>query len=470
MNFKYLLSFLLLFSLSTFVYAQGYTVIEGEITLPSSEEVSVTIIDNPLTGEKTIYSTPVTIDDQSNGKFLLAFQPEKPMLVRFEHAFENLLVYVVPGERFKVTFEAEKMLPTIKFEGAGADNNKYMAAYYNKFGKEVDQIYINMEAANMMTHEFEQFINNRRLEKMDFYKKYKATHTFTNEFDEFAFGDIIYNYAFDRLRYAELQKWQLTNVYFNFLKDIKLENGALVNSQAYTNFLRFYVEYLYHEQAKQGLPTIPYVTHYQIAKDLLQNKNIKEYMLAKLVIEGCMKGNINDVETIYNDFDFVNENVTYFTTVNKTFYNAKKFAKGSPAPDFMLKTIDGEIVSLADFRGKVIHVSFWASWCNPCLQQVKYIKEIHKELDPEEMVFLYISIDEKEDAWRNMVAKKELVGVQVLSKGLKSFTAQEYNVAGVPLYFMIDKKGNFAAKPPRPSEKERFIETARALMAEPYGD
>ena len=86
----------------------------------------------------------------------------------------------------------------------------------------------------------------------------------------------------------------------------------------------------------------------------------------------------------------------------------------------MLKTIDGEIVSLADFRGKVIHVSFWASWCNPCLQQVKYIKEIHKELDPEEMVFLYISIDEKEDAWRNMVAKKELVGVQVLSKGLKS--------------------------------------------------
>ncbi len=470
MNFKYLLLLLLLFSLSTVIHAQGYTVIEGDIKLPSSEEVTVTIIDNQLNGEKTIYSTPVTIDDQLNGHFLLAFQPEKPMLVRFEHAFENLLIYVVPGERFKVAFEAEKMLSTIKFTGAGADNNNYLAAYYNKFGKEVDQIYINMEASHMMTHEFDRFINNRRLEKMDFYKKYKTTHTFTNDFDEFAFGDIIYNDAFDRLRYAELQKWQLTNVYFNFLKDIRVENGALVKSQAYTNFLRFYIEYLYYEQAKQGATLVPYVSHYEIAKNLLQNKDIREFTLAKIIIEGCMKGDVKALEEVYNDFDLANDNVKYFTTVNKTFFNAKKFAKGSPAPDFMLKTIDGEIVSLGDFRGKVIHVSFWASWCNPCLQQVKYIKEIYKELDAEEMVFLYISIDEKEDAWRNMVAKKELVGVQVLSQGLKSFTAQEYNVAGVPLYFLIDKNGNFAAKPPRPSEKERFIETAKALMAEPYGD
>ncbi|MEZ4883837.1 MAG: TlpA disulfide reductase family protein [Chitinophagales bacterium] len=469
MKFKFLLYLLLLFFISVDSQAQGYTVIEGDIKLPSSEEVTVTIISNQIIGEKIIYSTPVTIDDQLNGHFLLAFQPEKPMLVRFEHAFENLLVYVVPGERFKITFEAEKMLQTIKFTGAGADNNTYMAAYYNKFGKEVDQIYINMEAGHMMTHEFEQYINNRRLEKMEFYKKYKENHKFTNEFDEYAIGDIVYNWAFDRLRYAELKKWELTNVYFNFLKEVRVENGALVNSQAYSNFLRFYIEYLYYEQAKQGATMVPYVSQYEIAKNLLQNKEIKELTLAKLIIEGCMKGDIKSLEDIYSDFDLSNDNVAYFMTVNKTFSNAKKFAAGSPAPDFMLKTIDGEIVSLADFRGKVIHISFWASWCNPCLQQVKYIKEIYKELDPEEMVFLYISIDEKEDAWRNMVAKKELVGVQVLSQGLKSFTAQEYNVAGVPLYFFIDKNGNFAAKPPRPSEKERFIETARALMAQPYG-
>ncbi len=470
MNFKFLMYLLLSLFVSVNLNAQGYTVIEGDIKIPASEEVTVTLIDNHLNGEKTIYSTPVTIDDQLNGHFLLAFQPEKPMLLRFEHGFENLLIYVVPGERFKITFDAENMLPTIKFTGAGADNNNYLAAYYNKFGKEVDQIYINMEAGHMMTHEFDRFINNRRMEKMDFYKKYKASHTFTNDFDEYALGDIIYNWAFDRLRYAELKKWELTNVYFNFLKEVKIENGALVNSQAYTNFLRFYVEYLYHEKAKRGERVTPYVSHYEIAKSLIQNKGIKEYVLAQLIVEGCMKGDINDIEVVYNDFDLVNDNVAYFTTVNHTFYNAKKFAVGSPAPDFMLKTIDGEIVSLADYRGKVIHISFWASWCNPCLQQVKYIKEIYKELDQSDMVFLYISIDEKEDAWRNMVAKKDLVGVQVLSQGLKSFTAQEYNVAGVPLYFLVDKNGNFAAKPPRPSEKERFIETAKVLMAESFGN
>lgn len=470
MKFKFLLSLLLLVGVHFGMHIEAYTVIEGEIKYPASEEVTVTLVDNHLNGEKTIYSTPVTIDDQLVGRFLLAFSPEKPILVRFEHGFENMLIYVVPGERFKITFEADKMLSTIQFTGAGEDNNNYLAKYYDKFGKEVDQIYINMEAGHMLTHEFERFINNRRMEKMDFYKKYKASHTFTHDFDEFALGDIIYNWAFDRLRYAELKKWQLTNVYYDFLKEVKIENGALVHSEAHSNFLRFYIEYLYQEQKKKNPSLEEYVGQYEIAKSQLQNKALKEYTLARLIIEGCMKGDIDVVENIYNDFDFYNDNVKYFTTVNKIFYNAKKFAVGSPAPDFMLKTLDGEIVSLGDFRGKVVHISFWASWCNPCLQQVKYIKEIHKQLDETEMVFLYISIDDSEQAWRNMIAKKEMVGVQVLSQGgLKSFTAREYNVAGVPLYFMLDKNGSFAEKPPRPSEQERFIEVARALMAEPYG-
>ncbi len=460
-NYHSLLLFWLFIWPLAATFGQEYTIIEGKIDIPAGKDVSVTVITDLLKGDKTILSTPVDY----NGEFKLAFKPSEPMLVRFEHAFENMMIFVSPNERIKITFEAEKMWQTIKFEGSGANNNNYMAAYYNKFNKEVDQTYINLEADGMTTRQFTAYADSLKNAKMRFYEEYKKVHPFTHNFDDYAKGDILYNWGYDKLRFAATQFWQTGNNYYSFLNQIAINNEKLIASNSYNFFLLTYIDYMYEMKKLSGaVVKNPVVEKFEQIQANLHG-DLTYYLCAQMLVKACQINDINDVEPAYNKFVLLNPYPEYAQYVGETFRIAKKFAPGSPAPDFLLFDTKGEPVVLSDFRGKVVYIDFWASWCNPCLQQMKYLKEIKQDLKGQDVVFLYISIDSDEEAWKNMIEKRQIDGIHVRTEGPKSETAQEYNVQGVPVYFMVDKDGNFAAKPPLPSARTAFVERVERLIS-----
>jgi thiol-disulfide isomerase/thioredoxin len=456
----------LLCCLPLLLQAQGYTVIEGKIDVPAGTEASVTAMTDLLRGEKTMFSTPVGYD----GVFKLAFKPDRPMLVRFEHAFENMLIYVSPGDRLKVSFEAEKMWETIKFEGDGANNNNYMVAYYNKFGKEVDQTYINLETDGMSSNDFAKYADSIKTSKLKFYEDYKRKIPFTGNFDEYAKGDIVYNWAYDKLRFAASKAWETGNSYYSFMSQVTPQNDKLMASGTYTAFLQTYFDYLYHSKRlspnTDKLGTIV-AEKYNFIKNKLSG-DLLYYTTARMLINACNTEEISDIEPVYNQFQLVNPYPHYDQVVGERFKIAKKFAPGSPAPEFMLYDPDGNAVFLSDFRGKVVYMDFWASWCNPCLQQMKYTKVLEETLKNEDIVFLYVSLDTDEKAWKDMIKKRNITGVQVRTAGADSEMAQDYNVSGVPVYFFIDKNGNFAGKPPLPSAKDAFLKKVEVLVSKEY--
>lgn len=435
-----------------------YTIIRGKITKQASSDINITIVTDLLSLDKTILSTPLN----TNGEFILAFQPSVPMLVRFEHAFENRLIWIAPGAEIKLSFEAENMWKTIKFEGDCANNNNYLTDFYNKFEREVDQTYINIDAETMDIQSFNNYVNERKNKQKQFYTDYKTKKTFTEQFEEIALGDINYNWAFDKIRYAELKNISASNSYFDFLNDIKPANPLLISSNTYNSFLFAYLNYAANKQNNnQNTSTI--ADKYKIAKTIL-NDNLLYFTLARIVLQACDENEFEYLDEIYDDFDLNNPYSDYHKIIVNAYNNAKKFAPGNPAPDFTLTNMDGKPISLSDYKGKVVYLAFWASWCSPCRQQIDYIKEINKTINNDEFAIIYVSIDENETAWKNMVAKKQAVGTQLISKGLESAVPKEYNVGGVPLYYMIDKKGNFTTKPPRPSVKNAFIKQVEDLL------
>ncbi|MGB0840081.1 MAG: hypothetical protein ACPGXL_08075, partial [Chitinophagales bacterium] len=116
------LFFVALLLASVWTFANNYTIISGKITNPMDDEVSVTIVTDLLSQEKMILSTPLN----ESGEFVLAFTPSVPMLVRFEHMYENMQIYVSPAQQMSMSFEADKMWKTMTFEGDGAANNNYL--------------------------------------------------------------------------------------------------------------------------------------------------------------------------------------------------------------------------------------------------------------------------------------------------------------------------------------------------------
>lgn len=134
----------------------------------------------------------------------------------------------------------------------------------------------------------------------------------------------------------------------------------------------------------------------------------------------------------------------------------KVLEKGDQAPGFTLPDSSGQTVSLSDFKGKVIYLDIWASWCAPCLLQMKYAETLKEHFkDNPDVVFLYISIDQDKQKWLNALQKRHLKGVHLHSKnGEDQNIVRNYDVPSIPRFVLIDKEGKIAyPKAKAPSDK-----------------
>lgn len=119
--------------------------------------------------------------------------------------------------------------------------------------------------------------------------------------------------------------------------------------------------------------------------------------------------------------------------------------KGVAAPNFTLPGLDGKMVSLADYRGKVILLNIWATWCPPCVEEMPSMEKLHQRLKGESFEILAVSIDASgAEAVRPFMEKHKLSFTSLTdSKGVMQ---KLYQATGVPESYIIDKDGMIAEK------------------------
>lgn len=124
-------------------------------------------------------------------------------------------------------------------------------------------------------------------------------------------------------------------------------------------------------------------------------------------------------------------------------YAADMLKPGTAAPDFTLNDVNGNTVSLSDFKGRKVVLQFWASWCPDCRVEMPLIKSMQAQSDPSEIVFVAVSFDRSEEAFASYVTKNDLGGVQLYDPaGMRdSAVAKSYKITWIPSLYLIDEKG-----------------------------
>ena len=92
-------------------------------------------------------------------------------------------------------------------------------------------------------------------------------------------------------------------------------------------------------------------------------------------------------------------------------------------------------------------LDFWASWCGPCISDLPELRRIKRETATLPVVFLNVSIDTDETAWREAIDKHEIEGVHVRADGFGSDVAKSYQLTGIPSYYLVDSQGLIVENP-----------------------
>ena len=125
----------------------------------------------------------------------------------------------------------------------------------------------------------------------------------------------------------------------------------------------------------------------------------------------------------------------------------ERLAEGKVAPEFSFPTPDGKKkLGPQDFKGKILVLDFWASWCGPCRAEIPHLKEAYKEYSNKGVAFFSVSIDKDDAAWRKAMKEENMPWAQAQAPKAGKDVMKQYQFSGIPYILVLDEEGKIVAK------------------------
>lgn len=227
-------------------------------------------------------------------------------------------------------------------------------------------------------------------------------------------------------------KYNITKDSFETFKALyhKIATPYIYNYSKSINFDQKYLQLGVYRQIISGILTRikgykakrSLVEDWLKASDLIDNlKVIKE----KANIEQ-FKVNLNDIKTL-----------RYRNAVAKSYKKLVAFTIGDIAKDFEMIDANNNKVALSSFKGKIIYINLWATWCGPCLEEMPYLDSLKKRFDDgEQIVFISLSIDDFKQKWLDNITHRKALHNQF---NIDRLNLESYSVTEVPRVIIINK-------------------------------
>lgn len=395
-----------------------------------------------------------------DGSFAFAVNIQEPQTVNLLYARNNALLYLEPNDTLYVYFDANTFKFSFDFSGRSGKNNAFLNDYLKKYPRELDPFkYLqyrygpfwykidpdkDRDMRSLTKTQFLHKVNKAKEESLAQLTFHNQNHPddLTDDFKDFMHAEIYYDWAYHLLLFGDVYKGVhgLDERFFNFLGDIPLQHDQ-IGSHWYRTFLLAYINHQYKNQAQKA--DNPFAGQYALADKALSSKAMA-FVQSEMVSLGFYKKYFDSTLPIYNEFINNNAYPQFDDKAIVAYQKVMKTAVGTPAPDFDLQ--DGR--QLSNLRGKVVFVNFWATWCRPCLKKMEELQPIQQELEGD-IEFIHIAFDKDQAQWESFLQEKNYQGIHLLAPAsTHSEIAKQYDVKALPQYFIIDKNGNFAEKPP----------------------
>lgn len=464
-----------------FAGAAPLTVVSGHIEHPKSRLVALIIGLHPVT-QQPLRKVVAQLDTAHNFRLEI---PDLPcsQLAEFYHGDETAKLFLTPGDQLQLTLDTKHFDETLHFTGSGANANDYLIQYFlcfDDFGDNIvippppSQEEIDREPARpYRTPENQQHRDDStRTLYGAFLRTYAAGHPLPAGFQRYARAYIEHDVAAWRLMYPEVRRsverkpgLPAPAGFFDNLRQLpSLDTAMRQNSPAWHLLVHLYVFAVLQERilpfTAQSLPA-QLTAHFGPS-------STRDAVLARYCLYLLQEEGVDQAKPYVEALERLAPDTLLLGPVQRQYRRQQQFY-GAPAPDFTVRDATGREVRLSDFRGKVVYLDFWASWCGPCLLEMPASARLRQQFASQDVVFLYVSVDAKEQAWKAALTKPGLDGPNARhgwAPGFEAPAPKEYKVEAIPAYFIIDRNGKLqTGATPKPSAGQATIDALNAALS-----
>lgn len=488
---------LLLIALPTFLIAQNKATIVGTISNNTAEDIEF-IIDKHYVGEPPSGDKMPVLKE----KFTYSFSTEQPVWVKVRYNQKATKLYVEPNDSINLTI-FDNNIDSIKLAGKGAANNQFWAAFEKEQFNVPDKNELKDKMKTSSIDAWEIFLFNKKRDFKKFFQENQTEYSISYNFEKYLKEAWDYYYLSNLMKYP-IERAQtaatpliqrVPEIMFDVIDEKEISKNEAIINPYYRDFLNYFVRYKAAEENsfnKFEDRTLWLRLKQRVAEKYFDQTPL-QFVLADMLYDNGMEAKKSTAKNIFKTMRLVNPESGYHQIVEEKMgewmanedENEPKKTKEEilaeieadreemKATDgkFRLPDLEGNMVAIEDFAGKVIYLDVWASWCGPCIKQMPAAKALKEKLTPEQLekiVFLYISIDDHESRWKGAIEKHGIKGTHLRSPGgWKSEVTKKFGIRGIPRFILFDKYGKVVAlEAKRPSDETLYNDLVEMIEAD----
>ncbi len=451
---------------------QKIVIISGKITdfqdTSDNNTIKLYIHDAGTTSTLSYFSQ---ID--KDGSFLFQFERYLPQDIVIEYG-TNFKVLVHPKDsihiKFQTTNDRVQLLKTLEFSGDASDENSILAQYQFDYYSYYNQNLNNYDFENI--DKYKLFRDSLYVEMKEYLSHFKKIYQPNDEIEQWIYWDIEMDRAINLLEFTRQyrtknklpQTWMPSEDYYDFMNSpLSMDKSALTNSKATKWFINKYLfEYVYPRmiidvESKSIIGKL-LVASKGIDASLLKNIKIlteKNALLRQLCYSAFFNEELDkkSIETYEDNKKLIEQNITEpflkYPLIANYVDTKVKIDKPLNLTDFKTSSVkDADLNSFLEeikknYKDKLLYIDVWATWCSPCIEEMKKSKEIHEQLKGKGVECIFVCIDSEKDKCDAILAELDLKGqFYFLSKKQSNLLREKFSISGIPHYLLIDKTGN----------------------------
>jgi peroxiredoxin len=446
-------------SFATALTIGGPTTLSGHISHAPLPADSIHLI---------VGNTPMSAVVDKNGDFQFKdLKLQQAVPTKFEYSGQQTQLYIAPGDRLAMQVDYTDFAKSLSYTGRGGNANNYLAQALYKFNYgPTSKLLRPNDFPKGTPTDASQAAGELRQARYAYLSAYNKSHRLPAAFvreQQVAFDC---DWATQQIGYAYKHKADTMPAgYFDFMAKVpvqeleRLRKRSQIDNSRVANLLFGYVVRLVpggqlSSNSTQGRSI------YATATRELGDGTIRNWAL-EMLIGFNLPGNVAGAKAFYQTLKRYSGDSTLVRNTRKNILALEQTHRGKPAPDFKLYDSNKKLVALSDFRGKVIYLDFWGTWCPPCMRQMQeFAPTLRQKLAGKNVVFLYVSVGDAEAKWLQTISSEQFASFGSVHLRSPNNTVPElYKVSVFPSYFIIGRDGNFFQPyAPAPSDTQQVLD------------